>query len=399
MMTCEFGVSARTAQDAPRRVQTRFSVRPDNTYDAAAVCCMALISCTVPPTTPRRYAAHPSPFASPSTPRFANEIRSRFQMQTSVTLTISAFCSLLTKLNASYADDGEYLGSGGRVTEQTRLERIESFREDYMLGALTTVRPPPALLANDDSETFSDGTRRSSGDFTSSGASDLTSSPTPLPHRPRYVPPNAVERGILAEKTIKADLMRRGALLVHADFESLPRIAQKARRKTVRSGKPVYVSPGLITSPSWASEYFANGWARPGLRWSSFKPDLIRFEAIKTKVDEEPCVTFEVVEIKYRAPGARETIFSSWKVQAVYCECAGIQAPDRGAEPALSQTISPSAKSSPPVLVSCRLIAPVFGFQRSRVQQCTVRSHWRSAPRSRSSSIISLSCCRAGCTP
>ncbi|ORY66628.1 hypothetical protein BCR35DRAFT_182494 [Leucosporidium creatinivorum] len=248
-------------------------------------------------------------YAPPPTPRSASaiEIKNRHQLQASTTLAISNFSSLLADLTASYSDTGSHLAGGGRVTERTRLDRIESFREDWMVGALMRVIPP-ALLPEGEEETFSDGTRYSLGGGTASSvASD--GSPCPLPLRPRYVPFDPLERGVIAEKTIKADLTRRNALLVHEDFASLPRMAQRAIRRTLRTGKAVYVAPGLLVSPSWVKEYEQQGWARPGIRWGNFKPDLIRFEEVKTKgsAEGEPrVVSFEVVEIKYQGQSGRE---------------------------------------------------------------------------------------------
>jgi hypothetical protein len=132
----------------------------------------------------------------------------------------------------------------------------------------------------------------------------------------------------MAEKTIKSDLTRRGVLLAHDNFASLARVAQKAIKKAIRWKRPIYVSPGLLTSPNWSDQYSINGFASPGIRWGNFKPDLLRFEAMhegsRKRADEEsskPLVSFEVIEIKYRPPGgARDTIYQSWRCQAFYCK-------------------------------------------------------------------------------
>lgn len=252
-----------------------------------------------------------SEFAPPPTPRSASaiEIKNRHQLQANTTLAISYFSSLLADLTASYSDTGSHLAGGGRVTERTRLDRIESFREDWMVGALMRVIPP-TVLPEGEEETFSDGTRYSLGEGTASSI-DSDGSPCPQPLRPRYIPFDPLERGIIAEKTIKADLTRRNALLLHEDFSSLPRMAQRAIRRTLRTGKPVFVAPGLLASPNWVNEYEQQGWARPGIRWGNFKPDLIRFEEVKTKgsAEGEPrVVSFEVVEIKYQGQNGREVV-------------------------------------------------------------------------------------------
>lgn len=288
----------------------------------------------VPQTPERRSREHHAPL---STPRTISAIQThhRHQLQTTATLTISHFTKFISELTASFSDDEghRHLSTGGKVNERTRLDMIEQFREAWMLGEFmppSTRRPPPtssSILSgrHDEEDSFSEGTRRSSSaPSTSSEGSALTSSPTPLPNRPRLMPRHSIDCGIMAEKAIKSDLKRRGVLLVHDDYAPLSKIVQRARRKAIRWGKPIYVAPGLLPSPNWADQYSLNGYANPGIRWGNFKPDLIRVEVINTKnlrEESEPTVSFEVIEIKYREPSsARDTIFSSWKCQAIYCE-------------------------------------------------------------------------------
>lgn len=274
------------------------------------------------PTTPNRHYT----IAPPPTPRSssANEIKARHHLQTTLSLTISSFSSLVADLTASYSSSTSLratLSSAGRVTEQTRLDRIDQFREDWIIGALTRV-PPPALLPEGQDETFSDGTRASLGGMTLSTLFDSDDDSFPSHARPRFIPFDPVERGNLAEKTIKSDLTRRRVLLEHKDHASLPRVATKAIAKVLRTGRAVYVAPGLLTSPSWVKDYEEHGWARPGVRWGAFRPDLVRFEEVKSAAKGEEgeqgrTVSWEVIEVKYQSPGSRDVV--RWIALRTFC--------------------------------------------------------------------------------
>jgi len=160
------------------------------------------------------------------------------------------------------------------------------------------------------------------------------------------MPLYAVSKGIFAEKTIKRQLSTEGVLLQHEDYASLARVARKAMKKTLRLKKPVYVSPGLLHSLDWTKEFRERGWAAPGIRFGSFKPDLIKFERVQRKddVEGEDEVSWEIVEVKYagrtrdvvsRSPSPRLDlqcnvlfshvllesiqIYTNYKVQAIYC--------------------------------------------------------------------------------
>ncbi|BGP27111.1 hypothetical protein Rt10032_c12g4862 [Rhodotorula toruloides] len=236
-------------------------------------------------------------------------------MQCSTAVTISAFATLLADLNSSWEEDAR------------SQDRVDLFREEWLMGMLSRFKPLELLLDGEE-ETFSDGTRRSSAASTSTIPSVLTTmdaSPDPNTESPESLPDearkrldalDAVSRGVLAERTIKRSLKQRGQLLRHKDFASLPAVARKAMRQTLKTGKPVYVSPGLLDSVEWTHEFVERGWAAPGIRFGVFRPDLIRFEEVKRKGDEgERVVSWEVVEVKYSGK-SRGFIYTNFKVQA-----------------------------------------------------------------------------------
>ncbi|GAA5887306.1 hypothetical protein JCM16303_006584 [Sporobolomyces ruberrimus] len=276
------------------------------------------MSDTVPSTPFRANVAHLSRL--PSTPRTAAlvEIRSRHALQSSTSLSISHFSTLLAELNAASELDRR-IGF-----EQDRLDKIEQFREDYMTGAFTRVQPRE-LLDDDASETYSDGTRRSSiGGTTTASSSQEQDDPSQGRSRTRriyQVPLDAVSRGIIAEKTIKEQLAAEGVLISHEDYASLARVARKAMKRTIRLNKPVYVSLGLLHSVDWTKEYRQRGWAAPGIRWGPFRPDLVKFEKVQRKHEGEEAgtteVSWEIVEVKY-ARRTRDVIYTNHKVQAIY---------------------------------------------------------------------------------
>ncbi|BGP34801.1 hypothetical protein JCM10296v2_006624 [Rhodotorula toruloides] len=244
-------------------------------------------------------------------------------MQCSTAVTISAFATLLADLNSSWEEDGR------TGKESSRQDRVDLFREEWLMGMLSRFKPLELLLDGEE-ETYSDGTRRSSAAAsTSTLPSILTAktddspsadaeTPDSLPNdvRQRLVPLDAISRGVLAEQTIKHALKQRGQLLRHKDFASLPAVARKAMRQTLKTGKPVYVSTGLLDTVEWTDEYVQRGWAAPGIRFGVFRPDLIRFEEVKRKGDEgERVVSWEVVEVKYSGK-SRGFIYTNFKVQA-----------------------------------------------------------------------------------
>lgn len=137
-------------------------------------------------------------------------------------------------------------------------------------------------------DAFSDGTRASMG-----GASSIASSEQGVDD----LPFSPIQRGLLAEAVIKARLKRERVLLSHSSFKAIAAVARKAMTRALATGKEVYVSCGLLRSPSWVREYEEQGWAAPGIRFGNFKPDLIRFT--KKEKGEEGEVVWEVIEVKY----------------------------------------------------------------------------------------------------
>ena len=246
----------------------------------------------------------------PATPRTAAlvEVRSRHALQSSTSLTISSFSTLLAELNGPLELDHR-LGF-----EQDRIDKIEQFREDFMTGSLMRVQPP-TLRDEGDVESYSDGTRRSSlGATTASSVNSSQEVDEPTASQGRRIfqmPLDPVSRGIIAEKTIKSQLAAERVLLPHEDYASLARVARRAIKKALRLKRPVYVDPGLLHSVDWRKEYRERGWAAPGIRWGPFKPDLIKFEEVTRKSEEEERqVSWEVVEVKY-AGKTRDVVRSS----------------------------------------------------------------------------------------
>ncbi|TNY23850.1 hypothetical protein DMC30DRAFT_258622 [Rhodotorula diobovata] len=261
-------------------------------------------------TAPSTRAAHRHKGAASSQPTSGLvAIRARHAFQCSHALTISAFVSLLSDLNSSWEVDHR------RGTQLSRDDRIASFREDWLMGLLARVRPLQ-LLADDECETYSDGNASPSSRRSSSLAPSVVTTSSSSDHddnnddavvlpaeaRQHLVPPDAMSRGVLAERTIKRALSLRRQLLPHRDLSSLASVARRAMRQTLATGRPVFVAPGLVDSVDWTGEYRERGWAAPGVRWGVFRPDLIRFEEVKRRgagEEGERLVSWEVVEVKW----------------------------------------------------------------------------------------------------
>ncbi|GAA5995484.1 uncharacterized protein JCM10292_005202 [Rhodotorula paludigena] len=269
-----------------------------------------------PAVTPRRARAAR---AGAPPPPLVN-IRAQHHSQCSIAVTISAFTTLLADLNGTWES-----------TAQARDERIAAFRLDWLLGALSRVRPLE-LLQDGEDESFSDGAGRTSSAASSSVPSLLASSAAgtvaaaaaaaralPPEARDHLLPPDAVERGLLAERTIRRALDRQHQLLLHRDYASLATVARKAMRQTLRTGKPVYIATGMLDAVDFTREFRERGWAAPGVRFGPFRPDLVRFEEVTRSKGEdgERVVSWEVIEIKYSGK-TKNLIYTSQKVQAVF---------------------------------------------------------------------------------
>jgi len=253
----------------------------------------------------------PNSSSSSSSTRSLVAIRARHACQCSNALTISTIASLLADLSS--ATDHH--------TAQSRDDRLAAFRHDWLLGLLARTRPLQ-LLPDGHHETYSDGnaspssssTRPSSIPSVLSATPTTTTTPPPPPSDPaaepsppndprtHLVPSDPMSRGVLAERTIKRALALRHQLVRHRDYASLATAARRAMRHTLSSGKPVYVSPGLVDSVDWTDEYRERGWAAPGLRFGVLRPDLVRFEEVRRRGgdgEEERVVSWEVVEVKW----------------------------------------------------------------------------------------------------
>ncbi|GAA6063578.1 hypothetical protein JCM10212_003157 [Sporobolomyces blumeae] len=252
----------------------------------------------------------------PATPRSTAlfEIRSRHALQSTTSLTISSLATLLADLNAS-----------ATALAHDRVDRIEQFRQDFMIGALMRQRPLALVDPTDLDLTFDASSQSSLGasSVSLSDDSSLLEPPTTPSGRcgVSQYPLDAVSRGIVAEKTIKSRLAAERTLLPHDDFAPFAKVAKKAIRRTLRWDRPIYVSPGSLHSVDWTDEYAVRGWARPGIRWGPFRPDLVRFQEVKgashLENGDERVVSWEIVEVKY-AGRNRDVIYVNYKVQAVY---------------------------------------------------------------------------------
>lgn len=135
----------------------------------------------------------------------------------------------------------------------------------------------PPLIVCSDPEDYSVAS------FSTLSTSSTSKSPSPPPSQPfnrSHQSTSSIERGILAERTIKAHLRP----LPHENFASLATVAKRAMRRALKTpGKDVFVAPRLLRSPSFVNNYKERGWQRPGIRWGNFKPDLIRFVAAPGK--------------------------------------------------------------------------------------------------------------------
>ncbi|BGP19453.1 hypothetical protein JCM10213_006273 [Rhodosporidiobolus nylandii] len=253
-------------------------------------------------------------FPRPSTPaRGLLDIRSRLHAQQSIALNISAFGHLLANLNADWEEDGRT----GR--ERDREDRISEFRTDWLCGLHSRLKP--LELPDEDARSIGGETASTSQETATSAFSFVTASEgnAATPTRARQLPLDPMQRGMLAEETIKADLRRKKLLLEHEDYAPLAPVVREAVKKVLRTGQPVFVSPGLLESADWSEDFEQWGWARPGVRFGVFKPDMIRFEEVRRKGvdDEERAVSWEVIEVKYNA-GTKDTVYTNWKVQALF---------------------------------------------------------------------------------
>ncbi|GAA5836861.1 hypothetical protein JCM9279_007682 [Rhodotorula babjevae] len=251
-------------------------------------------------------------------------IRARHACQYSNALTISSITSLLSDLSSNTSD---------HHTAQSRDDRVAAFRHDWLLGLLARTRPLD-LLPDGHVETYSDGLASpSSSSRRASSIPSVLSTTATTPHEPaaepspplpddlrsHLVPSDPMSRGVLAEGTIKRALALDHQLVRHHDYASLATAARRAMRLALRSGRPVYLSPGLVDSVDWTDEYRERGWAAPGLRFGVLRPDLVRFEEVRRRGGDdeegERVVSWEVVEVKW-AGKATDFIYNTWKVQA-----------------------------------------------------------------------------------
>ncbi|GAA5903347.1 hypothetical protein JCM6882_008143 [Rhodosporidiobolus microsporus] len=69
-----------------------------------------------------------------------------------------------------------------------------------------------------------------------------------------------------------------------------------------RTGKPVFISPGLIASPNLRRDYSARGWAAPGVQWANFRPALLRIDHLGPAKKNQ--FRLQVVGIKSTHPDA-----------------------------------------------------------------------------------------------
>ncbi|GAA5831935.1 hypothetical protein JCM11251_002757 [Rhodosporidiobolus azoricus] len=258
------------------------------------------------------------------------DIRARLHLQHNNTVPISAVARLIAQLNGDWEREGQASGGEGTGTASFLQDRIDAFRFEWMMGGLTSLKALALDDDNDDDEADEEeevGDRSFSQETTASTATNassfVTASEGSTPTRPRTqghcsVPADATTRGILAEETIKSSLRRARLLFDHEDFTPLLPVVKRALKKVLRTGRAVYVSPGLVDGVDFVKEFEERGWARPGVRFGVIKPDLIKFEEVKGKEGEGRRVSWEVVEVKYSGAARKDFIYTNYKIQALF---------------------------------------------------------------------------------
>ncbi|GAA5902782.1 hypothetical protein JCM6882_004065 [Rhodosporidiobolus microsporus] len=279
----------------------------------------------------------PSSFNSPGSHRSLVDIRARLALQLNHTVTISAVATLVAELNRDWEREGRSTGAGGGGGAAFLQDRIDAFRFEWMMGTLTRVKPldlerdsSDGSEGDEDYDAFSSRngggsvsqattatTATNASSFVTASEGSTPTRPRPRPRR-RALPSDATARGILAEETIKADLRRSRLLLDHDDFAPLGPVVEKAVKKVLRTGRAVYVSPGLVDGVDFVREFEGRGWASPGVRFGVLKPDLVRFEEVRVKEGERRRVSWEVVEVKYSGGARQDFIYTNYKVQALF---------------------------------------------------------------------------------
>ncbi|GAA5937609.1 uncharacterized protein JCM15063_002066 [Sporobolomyces koalae] len=88
----------------------------------------------------------------------------------------------------------------------------------------------------------------------------------------------------------------------HRNGESLDRVLEFAMHASKSKGEAYFISPGLITAPDWelAEQYRQHGWKDPGIRWSSFRPSLLKITFVPANLTWR----LEVVDIKSTQPSS-----------------------------------------------------------------------------------------------
>lgn len=231
--------------------------------------------------------------ATPSTPRSTRirEIQIRLEIQRTTTISISHVVSFLVSLVLF------------QHTATDTQEAIALFRQDWICGAFTTANLRHSQFPDNPSPASSTATL-------STPSTAATASPRTSPRFRTLLPSTPIERGVLAEETIKRHLLATRSLLrfpappnplltTNGSKKSPLRSALlRAIRHAKRFKRPIYLECPAIDPPNLTDRYLENQWAKPGMRWSRFKPDLVKFTARTTKEGKEE-VVWEVVEIKF----------------------------------------------------------------------------------------------------
>ncbi|GAA5937605.1 uncharacterized protein JCM15063_002065 [Sporobolomyces koalae] len=128
-------------------------------------------------------------------------------------------------------------------------------------------------------------------------ASRFKSHHTCFSHRARLLRGKTVRRAIV-------DVLRREDRVdeSHLNGESLDRVLEWAMEISRHTGEAEFISPGLIIAPDWelAEQYRQYGWKDPGIRWSAFRPSLLKITFVPANLTWR----LEVVDIKSTQPSS-----------------------------------------------------------------------------------------------
>ncbi|GAA5842067.1 hypothetical protein JCM11251_002002 [Rhodosporidiobolus azoricus] len=112
------------------------------------------------------------------------------------------------------------------------------------------------------------------------------------------------KRGIETQKRILDVLRDAGQLLEPDNLDDLAKPLRNAQTQARRTGKPVFISTGLIRPPDLRRDYTKRGWASPGIKWANFRPALLRIDHLGPSQGKKDHFRLQVVGIRSTHPDA-----------------------------------------------------------------------------------------------